>query len=511
MEKHQKEVSSQTLKFSIINYVGAAIGIVSTLFIYPNDKEFLGIMRYIFDGAQILMAFFVFGTSQSLVNYFPRFKDSAEKRNIFFSSTLLIVIINTIIFSMVFLLLVRPLAGLAGYHQTFHYLEYSIIVGFAFAIMDVCKRQVSNYKKIAIPTVLERFSVKLFFPTIFLLLLMGIIDVDTGKYIYVICFVIIMIIALWYAQKVANIHFNFKPKKVFDRSFRKEYAKYSVFAFLSILGSLLAFKIDGLMVPNLIEPDVGEGLTQFVSNSTAMTANGTYSIGVVLAATLAIPAIGLYTIYSPIITEYIAKGDISSLGKKYQEVSKLLFAIGGFLLCCIFLGVDDLFSILPTRENLIDTIPVILILSFNVVIDMSTSFNSHILLYSKYYRFNMVAIAILVVLNISLNIYFIKYLNLGIEGAAYATLISMTLYNSVKLIFIYSKYKIQPFTKKHMLLLLCFLVSVSVLYHVPTTTYVLLDIILKVGTFMLLNGFIIYKLRMIPALNDWLSEKRRFK
>ena len=123
----------------------------------------------------------------------------------------------------------------------------------------------------------------------------------------------------------------------------------------------------------------------------------------------------------------------------------------------------------------------------------------------------MVAIAILVVLNISLNIYFIKYLNLGIEGAAYATLISMTLYNSVKLIFIYSKYKIQPFTKKHMLLLLCFLVSVSVLYHVPTTTYVLLDIILKVGTFMLLNGFIIYKLRMIPALNDWLSEKRRFK
>ena len=57
LEKHQKEVSSQALKFSVINYIGAAIGIVSTLFIYPNDKEFLGIIRYIFDGAQILMAF----------------------------------------------------------------------------------------------------------------------------------------------------------------------------------------------------------------------------------------------------------------------------------------------------------------------------------------------------------------------------------------------------------------------------------------------------------------------
>ncbi|WP_046756929.1 lipopolysaccharide biosynthesis protein [Kordia jejudonensis] len=494
MEKQQKEVSSQALKFSIINYIGAAIGIVSTLFIYPNNKEFLGIIRYIFDGAQILMAFFVFGTSQSLVNYFPRFKDEAEKRNIFFSSTLLIVVINSILFSVVFLLLANSLSSLLPNFHAFDYIEYSIVVGFAFAIMDVSKRQVSNYKKIAIPTVLERFSIKVFFPTIFLVLLAGMISVETGKLIYTACFVVLLIIALVYVKKVANIQFDFAYKKVFDRSFRSEYIKYSVFAFLSILGSLLAFKIDGIMVPNLIEND-------------AMTANGTYSIGVVLAATLAIPAIGLYTIYSPIIREYIAKDDIASLGKKYQEISMLLFALGGFLLSCIFLGVDDLFSILPTRDNLVDTIPVILILSFNVVIDMSTGFNSHILLYSKYYRFNMVAIAILVVLNISLNIYFIKYLNLGIEGAAYATLISMTLYNSVKLVFIYSKYKIQPFTKKHFILLPVFLGSVAILHHLPTTNATILDIILKVGTCMLVNGFVIYKLRMIPMLNNWIAQK----
>ncbi|WP_298422214.1 polysaccharide biosynthesis C-terminal domain-containing protein [uncultured Kordia sp.] len=494
MEKQQKEVSSQALKFSIINYIGAAIGIVSTLFIYPNNKEFLGIIRYIFDGAQILMAFFVFGTSQSLVNYFPRFKDVAEKRNIFFSSTLLIVIVNSVVFSLVFLLLANSLSSVLPDFHAFDYIGYSIVVGFAFAIMDVCKRQASNYKKIAIPTVLERFSIKLFFPATFLLLLAGIITVETGKLIYTGCFVILFCIALVYVKKIANITFNFNYKNVFDASFRKEYIKYSVFAFLSILGSLLAFKIDGIMVPNLIIVD-------------SMTANGTYSIGVALAATLGIPAIGLYTIYSPIVREYIAKDDIVSLGKKYKEISMLLFALGGFLLSCIFLGVDDLFSILPTRENLLDTIPVILILSFNVVVDMTTSFNSHILLYSKYYRFNMVAIAILVILNISLNIYFIKHLNLGIEGAAYATLISMTLYNSVKLIYIYSKFKIQPFTKKHLILLVVFIGSVGILHNIPSTRNIIFDIILKVGTYMLVNGFVIYKLRMIPMLNNWISEK----
>lgn len=495
MEKHQKQVSLQALKFSIINYIGAAIGIVSTLFIYPNNKEFLGIMRYIFDGSQILMAFFVFGTSQSLVNYFPRFKNSAEQRNIFFSTTLWIVILNSILFSIIFLVLANLLSSVLPDFHAFDYIGYSIIVGFAFAMMDISKRQASNYQKITIPTVLERFSIKLFFPVIFLLLLGEIITVETGKIMYTICFVILFIIALLYVKKVAKIQFNLNYKKVFDSSFRKEYIKYSMFAFFSILGSLLAFKIDGIMVPNLIE------------GSNAMTANGTYSIGVVLAATLAIPAIGLYTIYSPIITEYIAKDQIVSLEKKYKEVSMLLFAIGGFLLSCIFLGVNDLFSILPTSENLLDTIPIILILSLNVVIDMTTSFNSHILLYSKYYRFNMVAIAILVVFNISLNVYFMKYLQWGIEGAAYATLISMTLYNSVKLIFIYLKYNIQPFTKKHLLLLLAFIGSVSLLHQMPTTNSIILDIILKVGSCMLFNGFVIYKLRMIPMLNDWIAKR----
>jgi len=93
--------------------------------------------------------------------------------------------------------------------------------------------------KIAIPTVLERFSIKIFFPIIFLLFLGGIITVETGKIIYVICFVILLVIALLYVKKVASIQFNFDYKKVFNRSFRSEYIKYSVFAFFSILGSLL--------------------------------------------------------------------------------------------------------------------------------------------------------------------------------------------------------------------------------------------------------------------------------
>lgn len=496
MKNSQQEVSSQTLKFSIINYIGAAIGVISTLFIYPDNKEFLGMVRYIFDGAQILTAFFVFGTSQSLINYFPRFKESEEKRNVFFSTTLLIVLVNSILFSIIFLLLANVFTNHFPDFHAFDYLEYSLVMAFSFAFMDVCKRHASNYKKIAFPTILERFLVKIFLPIIFLLILGDIIGMKTGRILYTFCFGILFIIALLYVFRIAKIKFNLNYKSVFTKGFKKEYTKYSVYAFFSIFGAFLAFKIDGIMVPNLIEA------------SSAMSANGSYSIGVVLAATLAIPAIGMYTIYSPIIADFLAKNQLNSLGEKYKEVSMILFAIGGVLMSCICLGITDLFSILPTKENLQDTIPIILILGTNVVIDMSTGFNSHILMYSKYYRFNIVAIAILTLLNISLNIYFIKYLGMGIEGAAYATLISMTLYNSVKLVFIYVKFKIQPFTVKHFLLLVVFAVIILLFKHViPSTGNTILDLILRIGSCLSISGIVIYKLRMIPMLNDWITKK----
>ena len=42
------------------------------------------------------------------------------------------------------------------------------------------------------------------------------------------------------------------------------------------------------------------------------------------------------------------------------------------------------------------SIPVILILGFNVLVNMGTGFNGEIITYSKYYRFNLIAIGVLI-------------------------------------------------------------------------------------------------------------------
>jgi hypothetical protein len=57
----------------------------------------------------------------------------------------------------------------------------------------------------------------------------------------------------------------------------------------------------------------------------------------------------------------------------------LLFFIGALLYSCIFLGIENLFLLLPTHENLMASVPIILILGFNVLVNMGTGFNGEII------------------------------------------------------------------------------------------------------------------------------------
>ena len=283
---------------------------------------------------------------------------------------------------------------------------------------------------------------------------------------------------------------NFNFTSLFSQISKKEYYKYSFYSFVGSFGSFFAFRVDSFMIPEFL----------------SFEANGTYSIGVMLASALAIPATGMYAIYAPQVSALIKSGNIKVLGEKYIETSKLLFFIGAVLFGCIILGIDSLFQMLPTYDKLVDSIPVIIILGVNVLFNMATGFNSEIISYSKYFRFNIISVLILVVINISLNVYFLSQTNLGIIGVAYASLIAMTLFNSFKLYFIYSKFGILPFDKKYAKLFLVILVVTLSIYKLPEFSNHLLNLLFKTGLNIALIVWLTYKLKLVFSLNFWIDK-----
>ena len=112
---------------------------------------------------------------------------------------------------------------------------------------------------------------------------------------------------------------------------------------------------------------------------------------------------------------------------------------------------------------------VFLYLAIAKLFDMVTSINSYILVYSKFYKFNLGFVIVLGILNVTLNIYLIPIF--GMEGAAIASLTSLVMYNLMKIVFIFIKFKIHPFSKNTIKTLIIGTISFLLIDQIPEGSY----------------------------------------
>lgn len=428
--------------------------------------------------AQMLYPIMVLGASHALIKFYPDLNEERRKQ-LFNYSMMSVGVMGVLVLLGIFLF------NTATGYQKGMLVYLAFPVGLALAYIDLFRKQAQDLQKLAVPTLFEKLIPKIVLPLLFLLVINHLMGVYESLMLYAVAFIFIGIFTGFYLFRRFKPGFNYRFKTLFGEISRKDYFKYSLFSFTASLGSLLAFRIDGIIIYNWISEE----------------ANGIFSNGATLASTLQIPAVGMFALYAPIISSYLKDGNLSDLNVKYKEVARLLFFIGAVLYSCIALGVDDLFSLLPTGPALKQTTPIIYILGFSVLINMATGFNTEIITYSKYYRFNMIAICSLIFVNVGLNIFFLGCTDLGIIGVAYASFISVTLFNVLKLAFIYKKFGLLPFDIKFGKMILVFALSGFIVYILPDSGSHLLNLVYKTGLSMLLNVVTIYKLRLVYQVN----------
>ncbi|MFP9115268.1 lipopolysaccharide biosynthesis protein [Flavobacterium sp. RHBU_3] len=482
MEKKRVAPVKQVVLFAIFNYLGTAIGVISTLFIYPKDKELLGTIRYIDNLSQLLCPIMVLGASQALIKFYPALDERHQKQLFNYS------IVSVLITGLVTFLGLTLYANLSD-NPYVNLAYYAFPIAIALAFVELFKKQLQDLQRIAVPSLFEKIIPKVVLPAVFLFVLYQGVSYDNAIWLYIFGFVFIALFTGVYLFKYYKPGLNYRFKTLFGEISRKDYFRYSLYALAGSLGSLLAFRIDGLIIPNYI----------------SIAANGTFSIGSILASTLQIPAVGMFALYAPIISTYLKDHNLKELDVKYKEIARLLFFIGAVLYGCIFLGIEDLFRLMPDYNKLKDSIPIVEILGFSVLINMATGFNSEIITYSKYYRFNLIAVALLIVLTISLNILLLEA-GYGIIGVAWASFISMTVFNISKLVFIYKKFGLLPFDGKFFKMGFIFLLAGFALHILPQLGSHLFTLVYKTGVYIGITVFAVYKLRLVYQLNVWVEQ-----
>jgi len=480
--KEQREL----FRFSLFSYIGVFVGVLSNLFIYTQNQEFLGVLRYTESIAFLLWPLILMGASSSLINFTPKLQEHNNTK--LFSYALFRVLRNGVF---VFLLIFFG-ADLLSDYMKLEFIYFAFCLAFCLGLIDLLKKQLSIHQKIAFPTILDNLLPKLVLPTIFILLYYAIIDTNTkGLGLYNIAYLLILMALFVFASKRKTIGLTTKISSIFTHFTKKEYRNYSYYAVAGSLGYLFVFKLDTLMIPNLI----------------SYKANGVYSIAAVAASVIFIPARGLFSLYAPQVSKLVKENKYEHLNKLYKASAKTLLFLGLLIYSGLFLGVEMLFHFLPSKEVLLETVSVIFIIGATSVINMATGFNSEIINFSRFYRFNIIALSILTMLNLVANYYFIVVLNHGIEGAAFASMLAILVYNLIKLVFIYFRLGLLPFDLVFMKLLAVQLILMLIFYSIPDSPSTLFNLCFKVGCALISQLFIVYKLKWVEPLNTFVDEK----
>jgi O-antigen/teichoic acid export membrane protein len=126
---------------------------------------------------------------------------------------------------------------------------------------------------------------------------------------------------------------------------------------------------------------------------------------------------------------------------------------------------------------------------------------------SKNYRMQTVFQFILVSLLIITNWLFIPLL--GITGAAIATLISKIIVNLIRYIYIFKKYKLQPYNYKFLIVLLIAIISLFMSKFLPEFSNYIIDIIVRSSIMSGLFFLLILFFKVSGEINDQFNSSIR--
>ena len=477
-------VINQSIKNTIVTYFGFAVGAINVIFLYTQflTEQYFGLITFILSTASILMPFMAFGVHNTIVKFYSSFK-TRQSQNSFLSLMLILPLFLIIPLGLLthfaFDVIANWLAKKNTIIKDYTWLIY--VSAAAFAYFEVFYA----WSKVQLQSVFGNFMSEVFHRVATSILLIalyyGCLTVDQLIYGIVIVYIARAIIMKLYAFSLRMPSFKFT--KIPNLS---SILKYS--ALIIIAGSVanIILEIDKFML----------GQFQALNNVAY------YGVAIYIATVIGVPARAMHQITNPLTAKLLNEGHKVELKTLYQKTSINLFIISGFIFLCIIINISKLYLLIP--ENYSEGFFVVLVIGLAKLSDNLIGNNNAILFNSDYYRVVLVFGILLAVLTVVLNLVFIPVY--GINGAAYASCITIFTYNIIKLVFVYRKFKMHPFTSVTLKTMLLITVCGLALFFWEFSCHPILAILLKTMLLSIVYGLSVYKFNLSEDISKLLNK-----
>lgn len=425
---------------TIISYLGAAIGVINLIFLYPFffQTDEIGLIRILTSISLLYAQIASVGLNSIILRFWPHYK---SQNSGFAFGVLMIASIGFILATLI-LFVFQPLIKNIYLESAPLFVDYYfwLIPLTAFVVIF---NIAENFLRMLFSTVFSHFCKEV---VLRVLTLAGILAVAFGPISFeqfMIWFLAIhALIAIFILiQLIRSGNVNFSPTWSFFEIRRlRTILTYGLVSLLTGATTFLIQMIDSVMLGAYL----------------SLNDVGVYTVAFFMGSVIAMPARAVIRIALPMVTNAWKLNQTDRIQSIYRNTSFLQFSTGLGILSIILINLHDIFRFLP--DAFAAGSLVVIWIGLGHLIDMTGGINSQILNTSRRYiadlYFNLVFVAFCIISNMVLIPLY------GLLGAAIASFASYLMVNLIRTYYLWYTFKMHPFNRKYLWSALVIIASV---------------------------------------------------
>jgi O-antigen/teichoic acid export membrane protein len=495
-------IRRQGIISSIVIYLGFGIGLLN-IYLFTKQGLFLdpqyGLYNAFIAIAMTMMAFANFAMPSFIYKFFPYYNDRLPpKKN---DQATIAIIIGLAGFLLV------VIAGILMKHvivkkyitnapEIVTYYKWIFPLGLGLMIYTILEAYAWQLHKSVFTNFLREGGWRLFTTVLILLYASGVISsFDLFIKLFAFSYPFIAIVLLLYLVATGNLHFTFRFSLV-TRKFSRQILKLCSFVYTGSLVFTLSQVFDSLVISSVLD----DALTQLA----------VYSVAQNMSAIIQVPQRGIIAASVAHLSRAWKEKNMALIQKIYQRssINQLIFAAAIFSL--LLLNLTDVVVTFKLKGTYLNAFYVVFFLGLAKLVDMGTGLNAQVIATSTKWKFEMVSGVIL--LSVMMPCCYLLTKHYGIVGTAIANLISMTVYNGIRIAFLWKKFKLNPFTFHSLQTILIGGVCFAVTYFIFLSFTGWVAIIGRTIVFMMLYATCAIYFKLSPDIHPVIqSLKKRLR
>lgn len=444
-------IRKQSLLSTGVIIIGFLIGFVNTL-LFTRNNSFTGeeyaLTRVMWDIVQIFVAIGMMSVPPVLYKFFPYYKDNLNpKENDLLTWCLVagfigfvLLLVGGIIaeplmirkFSVKSMLLVKYYFWIFPF--TFFFLFFNILEAYSWQL-----------RKTVFPNFLKETTVRLLTTVLILLKVANIISYDIFIKLFACIYGFVLLILVVYLVRSGHFNITFKVSRVSRKFSRKIFILFGL-TYTGQIINTLAQTLDSIFLAGIV----------------SLASAAPYIFATYIITFAVIPQRAMINISIPVLSQAWKDKNIKEIDRIYKRSAINLLAGGIFIILNLWEGLYDAIVWLNLNEEYQTIMPVVYILGVAKLLDLGTGLNNFIIGTSSYWRFEFFCGVILLAISIPTNYFLISHF--GMIGAAISALFVVIIYNTIRVYFLWKKFKLSPFVPETLKLLLLSAVAFLIAY-----------------------------------------------